>query len=141
MADLATTFLAAEEAAVFASTDLLAALGGPQIYTAVPENAVPPYVVIGQHQVLETEGDDDCGGEGEVFASIDVWTRPAALTESAAEAREILGLIKPLVRTAFALTGHTVDLWAPVSETYVTDPDGSTHGRIETRYETTQSGA
>lgn len=127
-------FHVAQEAALRAHAGLIAVLNPFKLYTTTPKNATPDYVVIGEDQVFyETSG---CAGEGEIFATVQVWTRPNP--PQGADARTIGAEIIAALNTELSLTGHDVDVWELESETYVTDPDHSTHGRFVFHYLTTE---
>jgi|AAFX01.1.fsa_nt_gi hypothetical protein len=130
-------FHTAQESALKASSGLIAAAAGPlRVLTEPPTNAMPPYVVIGNTQVLIEAG--DCGDEAEIFATVDVWSRTEPL-DKGAQARAMGGEIIDALNLALSIDGWTTVLWEMTSERYVTDPDQSTHGTIEFRYLLTQS--
>jgi hypothetical protein len=129
----AAAFRTTEEAALRASGALAAAMGGTaRLYHEVPANAPLPYVVLGQHQVLLTDG-DDCADEAEVFATVAFWSRPAA-PDGGAQARAIGAAIVAALAVELTVAGWDVDLWEVISEQYSTDPDQSTRGVVELRY-------
>lgn len=130
---LAEAFHTAQEAALRAS-GALAALVGKKILTVVPQGQTLPFVVIGEDQVLEdVEG---CAGEGEVFSTVHVWSKPNP--PQAESARAIGAAVIDALRAELTLTGFDVDLFELTSERYVTDADQSTHGIIDLHYLTTE---
>jgi hypothetical protein len=131
MASPAGAFRTAVEAALRASSDLLTAMGTRRLYTEVPANAVLPYVVIGQDQILLQNG--ECADEAEVYATVHCWSRTST-PDHGVQARNILDAVIAALNTDLTVTGWDVVEWGLQSEVYSTDPDGSTHGRVELRY-------
>lgn len=133
----AAAFHATQEAALRGSAWLKSAmsLATARIYTVVPANATMPYVVLGEDQVFSF--DNGCGSEGEIFATVNWWSKPSP-PDSGSQARAMGAAIIGVLDTALALVGHTVDVHEVDDETYVTDPDGSTHGRAVFHYLTTE---
>lgn len=134
-------FKVSQEAALRASSGLAQAMTAgdsgavSRIYTEVPTNAPTPYVVIGDDQVLIFVS--DCGSEAEIFSTVHLWSRTNPL-DKGVQARAIGSEIIGVLNAALVLTGWVIDEWEMTSERYVTDPDGSTHGIIEFRYQLTQ---
>lgn len=137
MTDVAEAFAAAEEAALRGSAALEVAMGTVRIYAGpVPENAPLPFVIIGEHQVLEDDAaDDDCALGAEIFSTIHVHTLPEAPQNT--QARRIVRAVKDALNVALALDGHQVDVHAHEGTQFITDPDQSTHAIVRNRYETT----
>lgn len=132
MSTLAEAFSAGQEAVLRAAPALATAMGltTARLYTVVPPDAPLPYVVLGDDQIL---GDDtDCAEGAEIFATVHVWAKPNP--PSSALARQIGGALKTILTAAFAVAGYVLDDWTLETETYVTDPDGSTHGRLVFKY-------
>jgi len=138
MPSAAEAFKVAEDAAVRGSAALVSAmgLGGKGILTEVPTNVTPPYVVMGEHQIIISQN-PGCADEAEVFATIHWWSRPAN-PDKQAQARAMGAAIAAAVQLELTLTGWDVDDWQPQDERYSTDPDHSTHGILSTRYLLTQ---
>jgi hypothetical protein len=136
MADLAAGFHAAQETALRGSAALKTAMGLPsaRIYTVVPKDVLLPYVLIGEDQVLYDQS--GCAGEGEIFATVNWWSKPTVpdVTQSRAMGAAILTALVG----ALTISGHDVDEYELQDMTYATDPDGSTHGRAIFHYLTTE---
>ena len=128
MTDLAVVFPVAQEAALRASSSLQTAMGGQtRLYTTLPEDAPLPYVVIGEDQ-FETDDDGICAGRGAIHATVNIWTKPDP--PSNAQARAIGAAVKAVLADDLALDGHEIVEWFIELETYSTDPDGSSRGRL-----------
>lgn len=134
MSSPAGPFKTAQESALRGSTALAAAMdtGGKGILDAVPANQEPPYVVLGQDQILLENG-EGCADEAEVFSTVQWWSRPAT-PDKQAQARAMGAAIGAALNAALTIAGWDTVLWELLSETYGTDPDQSTHGRAEFRY-------
>ena len=133
MGSPAGPFKAAQETALRASAGLMSAmgLGTARIYTEAPPNAVMPYVVIGEDQILLDQS-SDCADEAEIISTVHVWSRVSPL-DKGVQARAMGSAI---IDDGLALTiaGWDVVESDLQSETYVTDPDQSTHGVLVLRY-------
>jgi hypothetical protein len=133
MGTLAEAFSVGQEAMLRSSTALRAAMGldKARIYNGpVPANAVLPYVVLGEDQIL---GDDiECAESAEIHSTVHVWSRPEPPT--AAEAKRIGDTLIGLLKRPLVVGGYVVDEWQLESARYNTDPDGSTHGWLSFRY-------
>lgn len=107
-----------------------------RIYTEVTPNAVLPYVVIGEDQVIpDTSG---CAGDYEITSTVQWWSRTAGALDKGAQARAMGSAIFDALNVQLTLTGFKIDDWECQSESYSTDPDQSTHGRILMRYLATE---
>jgi len=140
MTDLASAFHAAQQAALRAYADFTTnspagALSTVRILSVTPGNLRPPYVLIGEDQVLQDL--PACDGGGELFATVHVHTNPNP--PQAASARTIAQATAGALDTAFAITGHEIVEHEKTQERYLTDPDGSTHVVQVFRYLTTPS--
>ncbi len=132
----AKPFHVGQQAAIRASAAVVAAMGqaDPRVFVAVPTNAKPPYVKIGEDDVdYDASG---CGGEGEIIATVSVWSRPDPPQGSSA--RDIGAALVAALAVPFAIDGHTIDVAELEGETYATDPDHSTRARLVFRYLTTE---
>lgn len=129
----AAPFHAAQDAALRGSTALATAMGtgGKGILTDPPANVVPPYVVLGQTQILLQN--DDCAAEAEVFATVNLWSRTNPL-DKGAQARAMGAASVDALNVELAVPGWDCIVWELTSERYVTDPDQSTHGILEFHY-------
>lgn len=136
--DVAEAFAVAEEAALRASAPLAVAMGltVPDIYAGVvPTNAPLPYVLIGQHQVLDDDDeDDDCPLGAEIHSTVHVWTKPEAPQNL--QARRILRAVQKALNRDLVLDGHRVISHAAEDKQFITDPDQSTHGFMTLRFDT-----
>jgi hypothetical protein len=130
----AAPFKAAQKAALRGSAALLSATGlaKPRVLTEVEPNEPVPYTVIGQVQVL-LEENELCADEAEIFATVDWWSRTTPRDEGA-QAQAMGAAIIAALNAALAVTGWEVVVWELQSETYVTDPDQSTHGQAVFHY-------
>lgn len=130
---LAAAFSSAQEAALRASTDL-AAIVGKAIFTAAPPTKNLPYVLIGEDQVLEDAS--GCAGEGEVFATVNAWSRPEP--PQANTVRNIAAAIIAALVTELMIDGFDCDLFEVQDQLYTTDPDGSSRARLVLHYLVTE---
>jgi hypothetical protein len=137
MTSPAAAFHTAQEALLRASAPLAAAMGlaAPRILTDVPVGQRPPYVVIGNDQVLLENG--VCADEAEIFATVDIWTRTNGLDKSA-QCRAVSAIVIGLLNAALTITGWTVDEYELQSELHRTDPDWSSHATLTFHYLLTQ---
>lgn len=124
--------------ALRSSDELVAAMGLTEvrIYTEVPKSAPLPYVVLGAHEI--TDDSDGCGEAHSIVSTVQWWTKIVGAVKGADVAR-LMGaaIIKALLRE-LAIEGHATVLWEMEEpETYGTDPDQSSRGRVTFRYETT----
>jgi hypothetical protein len=131
MSALAEPLHEAIEAALRASTALEAATATPfPLFTVVPTNQSPPYIVIGDDQLL---GDDtDCADGAEAFVTVNVWTKPNP--PQGQSCRTICDLIRDILNAPLDVDGHEVVDWQVESLNFITDTDGSTHGICRFRY-------
>lgn len=129
-------YRAAYDAALRGSAALRASMGGQvRLYVEVPANAPLPYVVIGQDQVV-TE-DLGCVLQAEATTTINLWSRTAPLDQGA-QARAMAAAVIETLGASFPIAGWDVDEVTVESESYVTDPDQSTHGTVILRHLLTQ---
>ncbi|PLR25066.1 hypothetical protein SGCZBJ_12580 [Caulobacter zeae] len=138
MASPALPFKRAEEAALRASAALKAAMGLAEVrlYTEVPTNAPLPYVVLGQHEIDDQS--DGCGEAHEIVSTVQWWTKIVAGVPGSDVARLMGAAIVQALGEALEIEGHAVVLAEmETPETYGTDPDQSSRGRVAYRYETT----
>lgn len=137
MASPAAPFKAAVEAALRGSAALAAAMGGTvRLYTEVPANAPLPYVVIGDDEIEEIS--DDCGAEHSILSTLQWWAQKVGAAKGSDVVRAMGAAIVEAVLTELAIAGHdTVLAVMENPETYGTDPDQSSRGRVSIRYETT----
>lgn len=135
MSDLAAAFHTAQEAALKAYADFstgspLGSLSTVKILSVTPTNLRPPYVLIGEDQVVQDLA--ACDGGGELFSTVHVWARPEP--PQTIYARTIAEAVTAALDTPFAITGHDIVDYEKTSERYLTDPDGSTHVVLTFRY-------
>ena len=138
MSSPALAFKAAEEAAVRGSDALLAAMGltTARIYHEVPENAPLPYVVLGSHEIQDES--DGCGEAHSIVSTVQWWTKIVGAVKGSDAVRQMGAAIVAALLRRLAIDGHDTVLWEmEVSETYGSDPDQSSRGRVVFRYETT----
>lgn len=141
MTSPAAAFQTAQEAALRATAVEAAlaaamALSSARIYVGAPPQAGPgaaspklPYLVLGDDQLVDWFRGRDCPDEAELVATVHAWAKTAA------QARAILGAaLEALNDEQLAIAGWDVDEAELERETYVTDPDGSTHGVAAVRY-------
>jgi len=141
MSSPAMPFKASEEAALRASVALKAAMGitgaNPvRLYVEVPKNAPLPYVVLGQHEIDDLSS--DCGGAHSIVSTVQWWTKDIGPTKGADAVRQQGAAIVAALFKELPITGHdTVLVEMEEPESYGTDPDQSSRGRVAFRYETT----
>jgi hypothetical protein len=117
----------AQEAALRASADLQAAMGGSvRIYTEVPAGAVLPYIVLGNDQII-LETSPGCADEAEVVSTVTWWSRLSTL-DKGVQARAMGSAIVDALNMELTVAGWDVVEWQSQSEHYLTDPDQSTKG-------------
>lgn len=128
----AAPFKTAQEAALRTSNAVQTAMDGTtRLYTEVPADAILPYGVLGNDQVLlDTSG---CAGEAEIFSTVTIWSRKKTL-DKGAQARAIGAAVIDALNLQLTVTGWIVDDWELQSEHYVTDPDQSTKGVLVFHY-------
>jgi hypothetical protein len=137
----AIPFKLAEEAALRASLSLKTAMGldAPRLYTEVPVGAPLPYVVIGQHEIQDDS--DGCGEAHSIVSTIQWWTKIVAGVKGSDVVRQMGAAIIAAVFPDLEIEGHVIVLAEmETPETYGTDPDQSSRGRVAFRYETTALG-
>ncbi|MCK8779085.1 DUF3168 domain-containing protein [Rhizobium sp. NTR19] len=105
----------------------LTALNKGRVYDAVPDNAVFPYVTVGEGD--ETSDDVDCVDGFEISLDIDVWSRATGFPEAKAISDEI--------RKALKTPDLTIPTNALVSfrhrqTRFLRDPDGLTSHAVMT---------
>jgi hypothetical protein len=100
-------------------TDLISA-----VYDHVPQNAVYPYVVIGDDTSIAWDTDDSLGSESTL--TIHVWSRLRGRKETKLIQEQIYNALN---RYELEITGlHTIDIISEFAETFL-DADGITrHG-------------
>jgi hypothetical protein len=124
------------EAAVRASADLAAAMGGRVRFypTAREAGATLPFVLIDSLQSV-ADG-TSCADGAEVFASISLWSKPA-VADRGAQAYAMGAALEEALRAQLTVEGWDVDEWpdqVEASVIYNTEPDGSIRGRLDLRY-------
>lgn len=141
MGSPAAAFKTAQESALRASIALKAAmaLAEARIYTEAPTNAVLPYNVIGDDQIL-LQGSPGCADEAELISTIRLWSRVKPL-DGGQQARAMGAAIIDTLNLELTIPGWDVDDWEVLSESYSTDPDQSTRGIVVLRYLLTQQAA
>ena len=132
----ALPFKIALETALRACLPLKAAMGGTvRIYTEVPQNAPLPYVVLGADEI--TGDHDPCGDQHEIVSTVQWWAKEVAGEPGSLVVRKMGCAIIGAMLAELPIVGHSTDLWEmETPETYGTDPDGSSRGRMAARYET-----
>lgn len=132
MSDPAAAVVTALDARLRADADLAAACGGVlRLYTAAPQNAALPLILIGDD---DFQGDDDsCSEATDCELTVHVWARgdPPAGHASALSARQIGGAIRAALKDDLIIDGHDTDDWRFLSATYVPQDDGSVHGLLK----------
>lgn len=138
MTSPAGAFHTAQEAALRASTPLATAMGlaAPRVLTNVPAGQSPPYIVIGNDQVLITN--NDCADEAEIFSTVDIWSRTNGLDKSS-QCRAIAAEVIAILNAALTIPGWFVDEWELQDERHVTDADGSSHATLTFHYLLTET--
>lgn len=134
----AVPFKLAEEAALRGSVALRTAMGLSlaRIYYEAPENAPLPYVVLGDHEI--SDDSDGCGDAHTIISTVRWWTKIVGDMKGSDVARQMGAAIIAALLRELAIEGHVTVLWEmEVPETYGTDPDQSSRGRVTFRYETT----
>lgn len=137
----AAALIVGRETALRADATLAAAMGGAtRLYVEIPDNAPLPYVQHGE-DVISVSGDDDCGHEAEVSAVVQWWTaaRAGQANDKQAAARAIGAALVGVLLEPFAVAGWVIVEAELQAETYSTDPDRSTRGRLIVRYLLTQA--
>lgn len=138
MSSPALPFKVSEEAALRASAALKAAMGLTEVrlYTEVPKNAPLPYVVIGQHEIDDLS--DGCGGAHSIVSTVQWWTKEVGVSKGSTAVRQQGAAILAALFEELTIVGHkTVLVEMEEPESYGTDPDQSSRGRVVLRYETT----
>ena len=137
MSSPAKPFKAAQEAALRGSSALATAMGGTvRLYTEVPTDAILPYVVIGQDEIDDLS--EGCGEAHSIVSTVQWWTKMVGAAKGSDAARSMGVAIIAALNTELAITGHVTVLVAMEErESYGTDPDRSSRGRVAFRYETT----
>lgn len=141
MSSPALAFKVAEEAALRGSEALRLAQGGEQVrlYVEVPKNAPLPYVVIGQHEIDPIFG--GCGEAHSIVSTVQWWTKDVGERKGSEAVRLQGDAIIAALHVELAIAGHeTVLVEMEEPESYGTDPDHSSRGRVAFRYETTARG-
>ncbi|MFN3746702.1 MAG: DUF3168 domain-containing protein [Hyphomicrobiaceae bacterium] len=121
------------QAAIFAALTGAGICDG-RVYDGVPENALFPYVTIGDSQVIDDGGSEAvCTGGWEVFEDIHIWSRPPARSK-----RELKAIAAQVIAALSGFAG--VEGYAVVVRHLQTfrafrDPDGLTeHGVLTVRF-------
>lgn len=137
MSDPSEAFLDALEGTLRASMALATAMGltTPRIYVERPTDAVLPYVLIGDDQVIGE--DNGCADDSEIFATLHVYARTDATLKGSRRARRIAGVLRALLKDGFAIDGHEIVVPEFQDHRLLTDPSGSTHVVMTFRYQTT----
>lgn len=131
MSDPALAIQTAVEAALRASTDLKAAMGGTvRLYDRVSEGAPFPYITIGEDQILSDEADGYDGSEA--FVTLHAWSRAVGK----AEIKAMVGAVRKALNVALDLGAeHRCTEHEYQGARYLRDPDGLTeHAVITLRY-------
>lgn len=134
----ALSFKVAEETALRTSTALRAAMGVGEVrlYVEVPKNAPLPYVVLGQHEIDDLS--TDCGAAHSIISTVQWWTKDVAGKKGSEAVRLQGAAIIAALNVELVIAGHdTVLVEMEEPESYGTDPDQSSRGRVAFRYETT----
>ena len=138
MASPALPFKVSEETALRNSAGLKTAMGtNPvRLYVEVPKNAPLPYVVVGQHEIDDlTSG---CGEAHSIVSTVQWWTKDVGNKKGSEAVRLQGAAIIAALFAELAIDGHeTVLVEMEEPESYGTDPDQSSRGRVAFRYETT----
>lgn len=103
-------------------------VAGDRIYDQPPEDAVFPYVTIGDEQVLD-DG-TSCGDAWEVFTDVHGWSQPA--TGSKAEVKDLRAAIVAAVKGISAVSGFSLISVSVDTSRTRRDPDGLTEHDITT---------
>lgn len=129
-------YAAAQEAALRASAALATAMalagGKVNVFTEVPANVKPPYVLIGEREA-QLEQVPGCADEAELIATVQWWARKEPL-DKGAQATAMGAAIVAALLAQLTLDGWDVDEWLIEQERYSTDPDQSTRGLAVFRY-------
>lgn len=104
----------------------LTALVGAQIYDAVPQDAQPPYVTIGDDTVVPWETQDHLGYDATV--TIHSWSRARGRQEVKAIQDVIAGRLH---HSTLLVTGATVSLLEEEMRDSFQDPDGITYHGVQ----------
>lgn len=130
MSAIAEVFLEAVEAALLASDDLRDAMGlaKPRVYVERPTNAPKPYVLIGDDSNQPDAA--GCVDGDEVLSTVDWYAADAR------QARRMGAAIVAALDLELEIVGHAVIVHELSGERYLTDPNGSTHGVADLRFET-----
>ena len=133
MSDPSLALQGAEVAALKADIALQGLVGG-RIYDQPPAPAalVFPYVVVGEHEVLDDSS--ECIDGTEVYSTVHIWSRTVGFPETkriAAEVRRVLGNRT----TPLAVGGYDTLESIHEQTLYLRDPDGITrHGVSRFKY-------
>jgi hypothetical protein len=101
-----------------------------RIYRAVPVNAVLPYIIIGEDQLLEDS--DECSDAWDLNATVHVFTKPdppEAITN-----RSLAAVVRDLLKADLALDGYRTVDWTFESTRILTEADRSTHAVLNHSY-------
>ncbi len=115
--------------AVTADAALNTLIGPPRLYDDVPQNAVHPYLTLGQSTTRDWSTSTEPGDEH--VLTLHVWSRAGGRRE----AQEVMGALKTALHDRpLTLTGHRlVNLRHELSEAR-REPDGDTyHGLVRFR--------
>lgn len=106
--------------AIYDALTATPAVAGGRVYDTVPDNAIFPYVSIGQEQVV---GDGNACGDGwEVHADVHVWSRKPGFPE----AKGIAAAAVERVTAIASLSGVRVVQVEFQDQRALRDPDGLT---------------
>ena len=138
----AAAFNTAREDLIRNASGLAAAMGLAvvRLYVEPEEDAPLPYILHGEDDI-DVTGDDDCGHEAEVTATVKWWSKAKGTQalDKGAQARAIGAILVDVLVDDFAVTGWVIHEAELLSEGYSTDPDQSTRGRLVVRYLLTQA--
>lgn len=139
MSDPALPLQNAIETALRASATLKTAMGlaNVRLYSmSAPTNALFPYVVIGEDQIIDDS--HECSESSEVITTVHAWSRAAdaeVVGAARSQAKSMAAAIRSVVKAIDTVTGFNVTLVDFESTRHLTDPDGLTaHAVVEHRF-------
>jgi hypothetical protein len=90
-----------------ADAAVVAALGGQRVYDRIPTGIRPPYVQIGDSQVLDDSA--ECLDLGEGFETIHVWSETVGRVQAKTIAKAVADALTPdLTVEGFEITGSYI---------------------------------
>ncbi len=105
-----------------ADVALKTAMGGAvRAYDRVPPNATPPYITIGEAQLLDN-GDTCEEDRFEAFCDLQVWSR----TVGSVECKTVAHALRAALHNGLSLAAWTATVVQCQSMDFFTDPDGLT---------------